>query len=272
MIFSILNVNIELTTINSKMWTFVIQQYMKIMKNKIIEHSTSVGSHLGATCWSYQCNKEWHIVAAEIRRWYCSRHGHCSGTWSLRYKKWQMDTANSEKRWSCSFARLCLAPKTKWMIRRSTLYSTNQTYWRNWSNLLMYIAHRVCTILWYNKWYNDWTFNKVLFTFIYSIPQVYWKGILTLVTGGWNLRNNRDRYRQDQEEKIKLFQKMSVRPSVRAQKLCTLKLKNRNCRNFDPNARRLTKLVPNEIFNDFAISREPFDEIDSNFFYFKGMD
>ena len=39
--------------------------------------------------------------------------------------------------------------------------------------------------------------------------------------------------------------------------------------NFDPNAR--TKLEPNEIFNDFAISREPFDEIDSNFFYFKGM-
>ena len=47
---------------------------------------------------------------------------------------------------------------------------------------------------------------------------------------------------------------------------------NRNCENFDPNARRLTKLEPNEIFNDSAISREPFDEIDSNFFYFKGMD
>ena len=29
---------------------------------------------------------------------------------------------------------------------------------------------------------------------------------------------------------------------------------------------------PNEIFNDFAISREPIDEIDSNFFYFNGMD
>ena len=37
---------------------------------------------------------------------------------------------------------------------------------------------------------------------------------------------------------------------------------NRNCQNFDPNARRLTKLEPNEIFNDFAISREPFDEIE----------
>ena len=42
--------------------------------------------------------------------------------------------------------------------------------------------------------------------------------------------------------------------------------------NFEPNARRLTKLEPNEIFNDFAISREPLYEIDSNFFYFKGMD
>ena len=29
------------------------------------------------------------------------------------------------------------------------------------------------------------------------------------------------------------------------------------------------KLEPNEIFNDFAISQEPFDEIDSNFFCFK---
>ena len=29
--------------------------------------------------------------------------------------------------------------------------------------------------------------------------------------------------------------------------------------------RRLTKLEPNEIFNDFALSREPFDEIDSFF-------
>ena len=37
---------------------------------------------------------------------------------------------------------------------------------------------------------------------------------------------------------------------------------------FDPNARRLTKLEPNEIFNDFPISREV-DEIDSNFFILK---
>ena len=36
-------------------------------------------------------------------------------------------------------------------------------------------------------------------------------------------------------------------------------------------ARRLTNLEPNEIFNDFAISREAFGEIDSAFFYFKGM-
>ena len=42
--------------------------------------------------------------------------------------------------------------------------------------------------------------------------------------------------------------------------------------NFDPNARRLMKLEPNEILNDFAISRKPFDEIDSNFFYCKSMD
>ena len=39
--------------------------------------------------------------------------------------------------------------------------------------------------------------------------------------------------------------------------------------NKNPNARRITKLEPNEIFNDFAISQEPFDEIDSNFFILK---
>ena len=37
------------------------------------------------------------------------------------------------------------------------------------------------------------------------------------------------------------------------------------------NIPHLTKLEPNEIFNDFPIYREPFDEINSNFFYFKGM-
>ena len=41
---------------------------------------------------------------------------------------------------------------------------------------------------------------------------------------------------------------------------------------FDSNAQSLTKLEPNEIFNDFAIFREPFDESESNFFYFKGME
>ena len=35
---------------------------------------------------------------------------------------------------------------------------------------------------------------------------------------------------------------------------------------------RLKKLEQNEIFNDFAISQEPIDEIDSNCFCFKGMD
>ena len=43
---------------------------------------------------------------------------------------------------------------------------------------------------------------------------------------------------------------------------CLNRTGNRNCQNFDPNARRFTKLEPNEIFNDFAISRVPFDEID----------
>ena len=91
-------------------------------------------------------------------------------------------------------------------------------------------------------------------------------------------------------EKIKLFQKMSVRPSVcPSAKLLYTKIwerikinacgffvwkvytGNRNCQNLDPNARRLTKLEPNEVFNYFARSREAFDEIDSNFFCFKGF-
>ena len=66
---------------------------------------------------------------------------------------------------------------------------------------------------------------------------------------------------------------MSVRPSVRpCAKVMYTKTQerveiiecytgNRNCQNFDPNARIFTKLEPSEIFNDFAISREPFDEI-----------
>ena len=102
------------------------------------------------------------------------------------------------------------------------------------------------------------------------------------------MKNNRDRYRHilDQQEKRKDFlEKMSVRPCVKVMYTKTqerikmiecgffcLYTGNRNCLNFDPNARRFTKLEPNEMFNNFAISREPFDEIDSNFFYFKGMD
>ena len=43
-------------------------------------------------------------------------------------------------------------------------------------------------------------------------------------------------------------------------------------RNFDPDALRLTKIKPNQIFNHLAISREPIDEINSNFFYLKGVD
>ena len=41
--------------------------------------------------------------------------------------------------------------------------------------------------------------------------------------------------------------------------------------NCNPIARSLTKIKPNKMFHDFAISQEPIDEIDSNFFYFKGM-
>ena len=66
---------------------------------------------------------------------------------------------------------------------------------------------------------------------------------------------------------------MSVRPSDNRVRFflferCILGI----CQNFDPDARRLTKLEPNEIFNDFAISRVPFDEIDPGFFYFKDME
>ena len=43
-------------------------------------------------------------------------------------------------------------------------------------------------------------------------------------------------------------------------------------RKFRPERTKLTKLETNEIFNDCAISREPFDEIDSNFFDFKGIE
>ena len=39
-----------------------------------------------------------------------------------------------------------------------------------------------------------------------------------------------------------------------------------NFSKFDPIARRLTKLKPNEIFNDFAISWDPINEIDPDLF------
>ena len=42
--------------------------------------------------------------------------------------------------------------------------------------------------------------------------------------------------------------------------------------NFHPIARRLTNFKPNEILNDFAISWDPINEIDPDFFYFKDMD
>ena len=42
--------------------------------------------------------------------------------------------------------------------------------------------------------------------------------------------------------------------------------------NFDPIARRLTKLKTNEIFKDFAISWDRINEIDPDSFYFKDMD
>ena len=47
---------------------------------------------------------------------------------------------------------------------------------------------------------------------------------------------------------------------------------NRNCQIFDTNARRLTKLEPNEIFIGFSISRDQIDEIDPVSFYFIYMD
>ena len=46
---------------------------------------------------------------------------------------------------------------------------------------------------------------------------------------------------------------------------------NRNAEIFDPNARRLPKLEPNEI-SLFSIFRDPIYEIDLGLFYFKYMD
>ena len=123
----------------------------------------------------------------------------------------------------------------------------------------------------------------------YAYNKLNKKGIPSLVIRGWYMRNNRDRYahvyifliRRQKENFLKKY--LSVFPSV----LLRLSVSktyahlnswtgednwvrfffvwkvytgSRNCPNFDPNARRLAKLEPNEIFNDFSISREPFDE------------
>ena len=73
------------------------------------------------------------------------------------------------------------------------------------------------------------------------------------------MRNNRDRY-----GRVYIF-------LIRRQKQENNNW-NRKCQNFDPNARRLTKLKPDEIFNDFAKSWDPINKIDPYFFYFKDMD
>ena len=94
------------------------------------------------------------------------------------------------------------------------------------------------------------------------------------------MRNSRDRYRHVyifliSKKKENFFGKcLSVRPSVRpCAKVMYTKTQELveifECGFFCLNARRFTKLEPNEIFNDFAISREPFDEIGSNFFILK---
>ena len=46
----------------------------------------------------------------------------------------------------------------------------------------------------------------------------------------------------------------------------------RRSQKYRPERNSFLSLEPNEIFNDFAISREPFEEIDSDFLDFKGMD
>ena len=71
----------------------------------------------------------------------------------------------------------------------------------------------------------------------------------------------------DQEEKRKLFRKISVRPCA---KVMYTKTQERveiiECRFF---CLKGVYWESNEIFTDFAISRQPFDEIDSNFFILK---
>ena len=128
--------------------------------------------------------------------------------------------------------------------------------------------------------------NIYLISFLYLSPNMK-KGVLILGIRGWNFRNNRNRYRHVYTyswsgRKKKTFLKnarlsvrISVRPSVRSLHYNSGKGKDNWIRfplfercihgidtaNNDPNARRLTKIKPNEIFNDFAISRESIDEI-----------
>ena len=114
--------------------------------------------------------------------------------------------------------------------------------------------------------------------YLYVFPK-FRKSILTLVIRGLNIRNIRDRYGPVHIiliRKNKLFGKMSNCLSVRKISvfsgfLFVWKVHSKN-RNFCPIARRLTKLKPNEIFNDSSISREPINEIDPDFFYLKDID
>ena len=51
--------------------------------------------------------------------------------------------------------------------------------------------------------------------------------------------------------------------------VCKVYTGNRISQNFDSIAGRLTKLKPNEIFNDFAISWDPINKIDPDVFILK---
>ena len=74
-------------------------------------------------------------------------------------------------------------------------------------------------------------------------------------------------YILDQEAKTKRF-RPSVCPSAKL--LYTISHEQVKIFEFgDPNARRLTKLEPNEVFNDFSISRHQIDENDLGFYILK---
>ena len=108
------------------------------------------------------------------------------------------------------------------------------------------------------------------------------KGILTLVRMGGNLKNNRDRYRHVyifliRKKKENLFEKcLSVRPCAKVMHTQTqereeiiecgfLCLKGV----YWESKLRKFRVERSEIFNGFAISQEPFDNIESNSFYFE---